>query len=232
MRFERLKRWISAAPSGIILALLAFASLLWAFVEIADEVAENEADTFGRAVMLAMRSGADGDRLIGPEWVHELARDVTALGGTAVLTFLVIAAAGYLWLRRARALSLLLLVSVSTGILLSQGLKSLFDRPRPDIVSHEAAVYTASFPSGHSMMAAITYLTLAVMLVRAQKRRAVRIYVLALAVFLVIAVGVSRVYLGVHWPTDVLAGWSLGAAWALLCGVIARWVVHLRGGPA
>jgi undecaprenyl-diphosphatase len=113
-------------------------------------------------------------------------------------------------------------------MLLSTVLKEVIDRPRPDLVPHGQHVYTKSFPSGHSMLSAVTYLTLGALLARLQKRRSLKLYALALAIFLSLAIGVSRVYLGVHWPTDVLAGWSAGAAWAVLCWVIAR-VLQQRG---
>ena len=146
---------------------------------------------------------------------------MTALGGIGVLTFLTLAAAGYLWLSGKRRSMLLLLVSVGGGQLLSTLFKRGFERPRPDLVPHEALVYTASFPSGHAMMAAVTYLTLAAMLARVQPSRVLKVYILALAMIVTVAVGVSRVYLGVHWPTDVLAGWTAGAAWALVCWTLA-----------
>ncbi|MCX7564982.1 phosphatase PAP2 family protein [Sulfitobacter sp. F26169L] len=218
------RRWLASGPGIILIALMAMASLIWAFFEIADAVGENETDRFDRLVMQALRNPADMDDPLGPVWVQELARDITALGGVGVLTFFVVAAAGYLWLARDRGLSVFLLASVSTGVLLSQGLKTVFDRARPDIVSLETAVYTASFPSGHSLMAAVVYLTLAVLLARKLDRKVIKTYILGLAMFLVITIGLSRIYLGVHWPTDVLAGWVMGAAWALLCGLFARWL--------
>jgi undecaprenyl-diphosphatase len=140
-----------------------------------------------------------------------------------VLSFITLAVAGFLVLQRKTHAALFVLVAVGGGLLLSSLLKMGFDRPRPDLVPHGSVVYTASFPSGHSMMAAVTYLTLGALLARVQPRRSLKLYLLGLAVLLAVAVGVSRVYLGVHWPTDVLAGWALGAAWALLC-----WTVALR----
>ena len=143
-----------------------------------------------------------------------------------MLVFVTLAAAGYLWLSGRRRSMLLLVASVGGGQMLSTLFKRGFDRPRPDLVPHEAIVYTASFPSGHAMMAAVTYLTLGAMLARVQPTRVLRVYVLALAAIVTVAVGISRVYLGVHWPTDVLAGWTAGAAWALACWTVARWLAQ------
>ena len=183
---------------------------------------------FDTHIILMLRNPADLSDPLGPAWVEELARDFTALGGIAILTFLVLAVAGFLWLRRQRRSAWFLLLSVATGIVLSQLLKSAFDRPRPDLVPHGSYVYTASFPSGHSMMAAIVYLTLAALLARTLTSWALKAYVMLLAIAAILMVGISRVYLGVHWPTDVLAGWIVGAAWALFCALIAR-VLEKRG---
>ena len=112
--------------------------------------------------------------------------------------------------------ALTVLVAVSSGVLLSQTMKWAYARPRPELVPHGAEVYTASFPSGHSMMSAIVYLTLGALLARTQSDQGVKVYILSVAVILTVLVGTSRVYLGVHWPTDVLAGWALGGVWALV----------------
>jgi undecaprenyl-diphosphatase len=141
-----------------------------------------------------------------------------------VLTFVTLAVAGFLILQRKAHAALFVALAVGGGMLLSTLLKMGFDRPRPDLVPHGAVVYSASFPSGHSMMAAVAYLTLGALLARVQPRRRLKLYLLGLAILLTVAVGVSRVYLGVHWPTDVLAGWALGAAWALLCWAGALWL--------
>ncbi len=199
---------------------------LWAFVELADTVLEGEARAFDRAILLAMRNPADRSDPVGPLWVEEMGRDFTALGGVAILVLLTAAVIGYLLLARRSRVALLVFTAVGGGVLLSTLLKRGFDRPRPELVAHEAEVYTASFPSGHSMMAAVTYLTLGALLARIHARRALKVYFLNIAVLLAVIVGVSRIYMGVHWPTDVLAGWSAGAVWALLCWLVALWLQH------
>jgi len=208
----------------VILLLVAFAA--WIFLEVADEVLEGETRKFDEGVMLAFRSPADPDDPIGATWVEELARDVTGLGSVVVLALLTVASAGFLMLQRKRHLAVYLLLAVATGTIGSSLLKWGFDRPRPDLVAHGHAVYTSSFPSGHSMMSAIVFLTLGVLLATAQSKRVMQIYILAIAVLVTVAVGTSRVYLGVHWPTDVLAGWAAGCGWALACWGIADFLRH------
>ena len=121
-------------------------------------------------------------------------------------------------------MALLVLLAVFGGGAIVYFLKLGFDRPRPDLVPHGSYVFTASFPSGHSMLSAITYLTLGFLLARSQSHRTLRIYIMVLTLVVTGLVGLSRVYLGVHWPTDVLAGWAAGACWALLCWLVARWI--------
>jgi undecaprenyl-diphosphatase len=168
-----------------------------------------------RAMLLAMREPGDPSDPVGPRWVEEMGRDFTALGGIAVLTLASIAAALFLWMSGRRRSVLLVVVAVAGGWILSLLLKRGYDRPRPDLVPHESFVYTASFPSGHSMMSAVTYLTLGALLARVLPRLRMKLLVLGAAVAITVVTGVSRVYLGVHWPTDVLAGWALGASWAV-----------------
>jgi undecaprenyl-diphosphatase len=112
---------------------------------------------------------------------------------------------------------LLVIGAVCGGMMLSTALKMGFERPRPDLVPHATRVYTASFPSGHAMLSATAYLTLGALLARVEKLRRIKAFFLGLAVCLTLLIGISRVYLGVHWPSDVLAGWADGAAWASLC---------------
>lgn len=197
---------------------------VWGFMELADEVIEGETVTLDQALLLALRDPADPSDPLGPRWLEEFARDLTALGSIGVLTLLTLAVARFLWLQRKTHAAVLVLVAVGGGALLSTVLKLGFSRPRPDLVPHAMQVYTYSFPSGHAMLAAVTYLTLGALLARVQPQPGVKAYLLLLAVLLTVLVGISRVYLGVHWPTDVLAGWTIGAAWAVFCWLVARWL--------
>lgn len=220
-----MRRWTTIARQDLLplILLVLIAGGIWLFAELAEEVAEGETAVIDRTILLALREPDDLSDPLGPRWAEEAGRDFTALGGVGVLTLLTLAICGFLVLDGKRRAALLVLVAVGGGLAGSFLLKEAFHRPRPDLVPHGSYVYTTSFPSGHSMMAAATYLTLAALLSRVQKRRGLRVFILGLAAFLTLIVGFSRVYLGVHWPTDVLAGWTAGGVWAFLC-----WAVALR----
>jgi undecaprenyl-diphosphatase len=200
---------------------------VWIFALIADEVKEGDTQSFDRQLLLAMRQPGNLAPRGSPE-IQEAARDVTALGGFVFLTLVTAATAGFLALDGKRRMAAFICASVLSGSIAASVLKDLFHRPRPDIVPHEVYVSSGSFPSGHSMISAVTYLTLGALLARSQERKLLKVYFLFLAVLLTLVVGVSRVYLGVHWPTDVLAGWTAGAVWALLCGLVARRLQNRR----
>jgi undecaprenyl-diphosphatase len=223
---SRLLAWLGARQAATLVALLLAAAGVWLFVEVADEVQEGETDSVDERLLLALRMPNEASDPLGPAWVEELARDMTGLGGVGVLTILTLASAGFLALQRRKHLALYLLAAVGCGTVASLLLKLGFDRPRPELVTHGSLVYTSSFPSGHSMLSAVVYLTLGALLASGQTNLLIRAYLLALAAFLAGLVGVSRVYLGVHWPTDVLAGWTAGAAWALACWAVAERLRH------
>jgi undecaprenyl-diphosphatase len=218
--------WLPIARREVLLlaAIALAAASLVLFGQLTDEVLEGETHAFDETVLLALRSPADPSDPIGPGWLEEQIRDVTALGSIGVLTLVSLAAVGFLILQGKRRTALLVVVAVGGGMLVSTLTKLGFDRPRPDLVPHATQVHTASFPSSHAMMAAVTYLTLGALLARVQPRLRLKLYLIGLAATLTVLVGCSRVYLGVHWPTDVLAGWTLGAAWALACWAIALWL--------
>jgi undecaprenyl-diphosphatase len=207
------------------LAVLALAvAALWAFAELADEVVEGATRGLDRDLLLLLRTEGDLSDPIGPWWIEEMGRDLTALGGVAILSLTTLLAGGFFLMRRQWGSTLYLWAAIGGGILISSLAKEVFDRPRPELVPHGSIVHTASFPSGHSMMAAVAFLTLGALVARVLARRRLKAYVLSVAVLLTILVGVSRVYMGVHWPTDVLAGWLAGTGWAVLCLLAARWL--------
>jgi undecaprenyl-diphosphatase len=216
MMTNSLRRW-ARLEWPIIVAFMIPVAALWAFLELADEVAEGSTTDLDRAILLGLREPGDLADPLGPRWLEEMMRDFTALGGIGVLILITIGVSGYLLLQDKGRAAVAIVLAVGGGMLLSNLLKLGFDRPRPDLVPHASIVYTTSFPSGHSMMAAVVYLTLAAMAVRVQPALHLKIYIKAAAAFITLLVGVSRVYVGVHWPTDVLAGWSIGISWALAC---------------
>ncbi|HKR24583.1 MAG TPA: phosphatase PAP2 family protein [Allosphingosinicella sp.] len=195
---------------------------MFAFLRLGSEIMEGETFALDRWLLLALRSASDSSVPAGPGWLLEAMVDITALGGVSVLTVITIIAAGYLVAARKPATAAFLVAAVSGGAVASTLLKMVFARPRPDVVGHLVEVSSLSFPSGHAMNSAIVYLTLGALLARAEDDRRVRIYLIAVAVALTLVIGFTRVYLGVHWPSDVLAGWCVGAAWAVLSSLAAR----------
>ncbi|MFN3514205.1 MAG: phosphatase PAP2 family protein [Phenylobacterium sp.] len=206
--------------SRALAVLLAGAGSLWAFLTLADEVTEGETDAADRWLLLALRNPADPADPLGPRWFEEAMRDVTALGGFTLLTFTVVVATLLLIFHDRRREALVFAATVILAQVSSELTKALFDRDRPALVAHGGYVYSQSFPSGHSTMAAVTFFTLATVVASVEARKRTKALIYGLAVVFVVLVGVSRVYLGVHWPTDVAGGWALGAAWAM-----AAWLV-------
>jgi len=220
-------RLLSAEPV-VLLCLLVIVLGIWAFVGVTEEVLEAETQSLDDRVLVALRESGDSRNPVGPVWLEQTAAEITALGGTAPLTLFILAVAGFLWLDGKRAMLVLVLISVGGGVLLSFGLKNLIGRPRPSVVPHLTVVSTASFPSGHAFLSAVVYLTLGILLAAALSRKRLKLYILLVAVMMTFFIGISRVYLGVHYPTDVLAGWTGGIVWALSCWVVAR-LLQRRG---
>jgi undecaprenyl-diphosphatase len=229
MRVPSPKSWLNHARRELvpIAILFGIALPLWAFSEIAEEVGEGDARWFDESVLLALRTSDPADP-IGPRWFELSVMDVTALGGFGVLALVTLLAIGFLLALKRWPDALLLLIATLGGTAISEGLKMGFNRPRPDLVAHIVDATSMSFPSGHAMLSAVTYLTLGALIARTQERLSMRRGILAAAILLTVLIGASRVYLGVHWPTDVLAGWCLGAAWALICWVVATWLTRDR----
>ncbi|WP_247027743.1 phosphatase PAP2 family protein [Ancylobacter crimeensis] len=201
--------------------MLAAAGFLFGFAVIANAVIEGDTHAFDERLLVAFRNPADPADPLGPQWLKIMMLDITALGSVSVLSLTTLIAIGYLLIDGKRAVAGFIAVAIAGGAGLSFALKSGFDRPRPDLVSHLVDVHTLSFPSGHAMLSAVTFLTLGALLARTQDSRRRRSYIVGTAIFLTLLVGSSRIYLGVHWPTDVLGGWCAGSAWALACWTLA-----------
>jgi undecaprenyl-diphosphatase len=214
---------------NLVLAMLLLVGGAWLFIELAGDVLEGDTHEFDAAVLRALRSGEDFGDPVGPFWLRNTARDVTALGSASVLLIVTLAVAGFLALTKNYAAMVLVLAATWGGQLICSALKAGLDRARPDIVPHWDTVATASFPSGHAMMSAVVYLTLGVMLANFVQGRRLKTYIIGIAAGLTFLVGASRLFLGVHYPTDVLAGWTAGLVWALFCGLAVSLYKQRRG---
>jgi undecaprenyl-diphosphatase len=214
-RLERRElTWLLIGLGGCILLLL--------FLKLASEVMEGETLAFDKKIVLAFRKADDPSRPIGPVWITGVLLDLTALGGPTVLGLVVLAVIGFLLLQTRYWTAFFIFMTALTGEAVSFAMKNIFLRPRPSVVPHLREAYSSSFPSGHAMQSAIIYLTLGAMLMRIAERRVTKVYCCTMAMFLTFVVGVSRVWLGVHYPTDVLAGWIVGLFWASLCWLAAQ----------
>ncbi len=221
----RMLEWLGGHELGVLLGLLIVVAGTWGFVALASEVLEGTTQRFDERMIRALRMADDPAVPIGPAWMEEAGRDITALGSVTIIVLVIAAVVGYLWIDRRFATSGFVILATASGFALSSALKALFRRPRPEVVPHLMRVYSSSFPSGHSIISAVVYLTLGALLARTFHQRRFKFYFLAVAVVLTGLVGVSRVYMGVHYPTDVLAGWTAGLVWATLCWLVDR---HLQ----
>ena len=216
---------------AILLSILGAVAALWIFGTLAAEVVEGDTAKFDERLLMAARRADNLSVPVGPAWTLQVARDLTAFGGPVGLGLVTAVVAGYLALERRFGLLVFVLGSTVSGTVLGLFLKEIFHRARPQLVPYLTDISTASFPSGHSMLSSVAYLTMAALLARASSALHTKIYFLAVAVILIGLIGCSRVYLGVHYPTDVLAGWCVGSAWAILCCVVAHFVARRRAFP-
>ena len=218
-----LKAIFHALRQPIFLTTLVLLVGMWGFAEIADAIDENATQKFDEMILRSLRVADTPDDLIGPDWIDQSLRDITALGGFTVLTMITVLVCVYLWLANRRRLALFAFAAVAGGTVVTFALKDIFDRPRPELVPHIlVTVHTYSFPSGHAMASAIVYLTLGAMLTESSKTWRLKAYVMSVAVALTLLIGATRVFLGVHYPTDVIAGWAGGFAWAYGCRALVR----------
>lgn len=216
-----LRRMLRIARTEIaaVTALFVVALGVMTFVEVADDMTEADGQAFDQAVLAWMQPVAGDPR--GPWWLKEAAADLTSLGGISVLTLFAVIAIAFLLIQHKRLSALLLVLGLAGGVALSEGLKALFERERPPAAFQAVETLNASFPSGHTLLATVFYLSLGVMLTRAFPRAHLKAFVLGAAMTVALLIGLTRVYLGAHWASDVFAGWCAGAAWAMALWLIA-----------
>ncbi|KQZ50462.1 acid phosphatase [Rhizobium sp. Root149] len=224
---DRLKRF--ELTTLVFFGILTGGALLFAM--LAGEVVEGDTHALDEAILLALRRSGDLGETIGPYWLTHAVQDITSLGGVTVLSLMTLLTTAYLVISRRIRIAIFTACSILGGWLVSTALKVIIARPRPDIVPHLVDVRDLSFPSGHAMLSAVTYLTLGALLARTQTTRATRLFMIAAALFLTLIIGLSRIFLGVHYPTDVLGGWCAGATWAVGCALVARSFVSAKPEP-
>jgi undecaprenyl-diphosphatase len=217
-RFRKLERH----ELGWLIAGLTVCLLLWGFLALASEVMEGDTTALDTKILVSLRKADDPSRPIGPAWVETALLDLTAIGGPTVLGLVVLSVVGFLALQGRYRTALVVLITAASGEVANAAMKNAFLRPRPTVVPHLRDVISTSFPSGHAMESAIIYLTLGAMLMRLAERRVTKLYCIGMAIFVTFLVGVSRVYLGVHYPTDVIGGWIFGFFWASLSWLVSQ----------
>lgn len=232
LAFARRALRIARAEIAALTALFVIAFGAAAFADLAGDMTEGDGQIFDQAILSAMRPHADPSDAWGPWWLEEAAADLTSLGGIAVLSLFATVVVVFLFMQRKRLSALLLLIGLGGGVALSEGLKAVFERDRPPQTYQAVDTINASFPSGHALLSAVFYLSIAVMLTRAFPERHFKVFIFGVGMMLTLIVGATRVYLGAHWATDVLAGWSVGAAWAMVLWLVAYSLQRLQASRA
>jgi undecaprenyl-diphosphatase len=215
VRFKRLE-------ARALLVWFSIASALWIFFTLGAEIGEGDTSAFDRKLIRLLRNSDMGGEPVGPAWFKDSMRDVTALGGFTFLTLMTTVVVLGLFFHRKRREGIIVALTAISSQTSIEILKVLYDRPRPDPVLPHLHAYTASFPSGHTTESTAIFLTVATAIATLEANDNTKMLTYAVATFAILSIGFSRVYLGMHWPTDVLGGWVLGTAWALVAWTALR----------
>lgn len=212
---------LTRTDSLLLVRVLMVVLVAWLFLGVAQMVLGGHTREVDEKILVWLRTPGNLWKPRGPSWLYSAMRDLTSLGSAAVLAVFTLAVAGYCLVRKQAHAAWLVLGSTIGGAVMMNLLKSAFERPRPTVVPHLVNVSSLSFPSGHAMISAAVYLTLGALLARLVQTRLVKLYCIGMAIFFSFVIGMTRVYLGVHYPSDVLAGWTAGLCWALICWTVA-----------
>ncbi len=207
---------IPEVKKGIYTNYVYLFSSVIAFIIIAILVSKQVTNYLDYTVLLSLRNSADASIPLGPRWLLGFFKDVTSLGSVVVVVIISVLTAAYLIVKKKYLLLRIYLLIVLGGGLSDLLFKEIFARQRPTIVPHLVDAENFSFPSGHAAMSVVIYVSLALIMTYSQINMKLKLYIISAACFLALLVGFSRIYLGVHYPTDVLAGWLLGMFWVLL----------------
>ena len=213
----------------LLLGAFALVGIILTLMALVGNVLEGDTQQFDERLLKALRKADAPAEPLGPSWLKLAAFDITALGGPTVLGLTVVGVTGYLLLHGLYRNALFVLTASVGGWIINDVLKVLFARPRPSIVPHLREVSSLSFPSGHALTSAVVFLTLGTLLMRVAEKPLAKWYCIAVAMGATALVGASRVYLGVHYPSDVVAGWLIGLSWALICWLVERAIERRYG---
>lgn len=211
-----------SVKTRFFLNILVISFALVTFFYVAQKVQNGSTTNFDYSILNSLRGDNPTSEPLGSNWLTILMTDITALGGATIIFFITALVVIYLLLKKNYFFLWLILIATIGGVIISLGLKEFFSRERPPIEYHLITVKSLSFPSGHATMASVVYLTQGVLFAKLHTVKKIKIFVLAVSVFLVVLIGISRIYLGVHYPTDVIAGWAVGTAWASSCWLVAK----------
>jgi len=201
---------------------LAVSALCWAaFCIVVWLVETGRTEPIDDLGLMFWRDGAALEP-VGPRFLLEGVRDLTALGGVLLRNLIGLGAVVALLFVGMQREAVLLTLTVAGGWLVEFAVKVLVGRPRPEIVPHLTEAGGASFPSGHSFNAAVVYIAIALAFATMSARESVRLTIIATAIVVSLAIAWSRVWLGVHFPTDAAAGWLGGAGWAFLAAAVLQ----------
>ena len=220
MSLPKVQRLFAHMEARLLALWIALAGAAWAFLRVAGEFREGELTAFDTWVLLRLRHPNNPHQAIGPIWLTDGMRDITSLGSVTVLFFITAVAALILYFHNKKPHAAVLGAAVLLSQLSGDVLKNFYGRVRPAFAVYGTPPVSLSFPSGHSTTATTAYFLLATIAAGLETRTAVRILYFAIAALLALSIGFSRVFLGVHWPSDVMAGWCVGGFWALAAGSV------------